>query len=208
MARYTGPVCRLCRREGVKLFLKGDRCYSSKCAFEKRSYPPGEHGQKRTKLTGYGLQLREKQKLKRIYGMSENQFRRYFEKADTMKGITGDNLIQLLERRLDNIVFRMGFARTRREARIFVRHNHVLVNEKKVNIPSFLVKEGDVIEIREKTKETEFMKDILASTQRRSVPEYLEVDREAMKGTVKRLPQREEIILPVNEQLIVELYSK
>ncbi len=208
MARYTGPVCRLCRREGVKLFLKGDRCYSSKCAFEKRSYPPGEHGQKRTKLTGYGLQLREKQKLKRIYGMSENQFRRYFEKADTMKGITGDNLIQLLERRLDNIVFRMGFARTRREARIFVRHNHVLVNGKKVNIPSFLVKEGDVIEIREKTKETEFMKDILASTQRRSVPEYLEVDREAMKGTVKRLPQREEIILPVNEQLIVELYSK
>ncbi len=208
MARYTGPVCRLCRREGVKLFLKGDRCYSSKCAFEKRSYPPGEHGQKRTKLTGYGLQLREKQKLKRIYGMSENQFRRYFEKADTMKGITGDNLIQLLERRLDNIVFRMGFARTRREARIFVRHNHVLVNGKKVNIPSFLVKEGDVVEIKEKTKETEFMKDILASTQRRSVPEYLEVDREAMKGTVKRLPQREEIILPVNEQLIVELYSK
>ena len=208
MARYTGPVCRLCRREGVKLFLKGDRCYSSKCGLERRSYPPGEHGQKRTKLTGYGLQLREKQKLKRIYGMSENQFRRYFEKADKMKGITGDNLIILLERRLDNIVYRMGFARTRREARIFVRHNHVLVNGKKVNIPSFLVKEGDVIEVKERTKETEFMKDITASTQRRSIPEYLEVDRESLKGTVKRLPEREEIILPVNEQLIVELYSK
>ena len=208
MARYTGPVCRLCRREGVKLFLKGDRCYSSKCGLERRSYPPGEHGQKRTKLTGYGLQLREKQKLKRIYGMSENQFRRYFEKADKMKGITGDNLIILLERRLDNIVYRMGFARTRREARIFVRHNHVLVNGKKVNIPSFLVKEGDIVEVKEKTKESEFMKDILASTQRRSIPEFLEVDREALKGTVKRLPSREEIILPVNEQLIVELYSK
>ncbi len=208
MARYTGPVCRLCRREGVKLFLKGDRCYSSKCAFERRSYPPGEHGQKRAKLTGYGLQLREKQKLKRIYGMSENQFRRYFEKADKMKGITGDNLIILLERRLDNIVYRMGFARTRREARIFVRHNHVLVNGKKVNIPSFIVKEGDVIEVKEKIKDSELMKDILASTQRRSIPEYLEVDREALKGTVKRLPTREEIILPVNEQLIVELYSK
>ena len=208
MARYTGPVCRLCRREGVKLFLKGDRCYSSKCALERRAYPPGEHGQKRTKLTGYGLQLREKQKLKRIYGMSENQFRRYFEKADKMKGITGDNLIILLERRLDNIVYRMGFARTRKEARIFVRHNHILVNGKKVNIPSFIVKEGDTIEVKEKTKESEFMKDILASTQRRSIPEYLEVDREALRGTVKRLPSREEIILPVNEQLIVELYSK
>ena len=208
MARYTGPVCRLCRREGVKLFLKGDRCYSSKCGFERRSYPPGEHGQKRAKLTGYGLQLREKQKLKRIYGMSENQFRRYFEKADKMKGITGDSLIILLERRLDNIVYRMGFARTRREARIFVRHNHVLVNGRKVNIPSFLVKEGDIVEVKEKTKESEFMKDILASTQRRSIPEYLEVDREALKGTIKRLPSREEIILPVNEQLIVELYSK
>jgi len=208
LARYTGPVCRLCRREGVKLFLKGDRCYSSKCAFEKRSYPPGEHGQKRSKLTGYGLQLREKQKLKRIYGISENQFRRYFEKADKMKGITGDNLIILLERRLDNIIYKMGFARTRKEARIFVRHNHVLVNNRKVNIPSFIVKEGDVIEIKEKTKDSEFMKDILASSQRRSIPEYLEVDREALKGIVKRMPTREEIILPVNEQLIVELYSK
>ena len=208
MGRYIGPVCRLCRREGVKLFLKGDRCYSSKCALERRNYPPGEHGQKRTKLTGYGLQLREKQKLKRIYGVSENQFRIYFEKAAKMKGVTGDNLIILLERRLDNIVYRMGFARTRREARIFVRHNHVLVNGKKVNIPSFLVKENDVVEVKPKTKEKEFMKDILASTQRRSVPEYLEVDREALKGVVKRLPSRDEIILPVNEQLIVELYSK
>jgi len=208
LGRYIGPVCRLCRREGVKLFLKGDRCYSSKCALERRNYPPGEHGQKRTKLTGYGLQLREKQKLKRIYGVSENQFRIYFEKAAKMKGVTGDNLIILLERRLDNIVYRMGFARTRREARIFVRHNHVLVNGKKVNIPSFLVKENDVVEVKPKTKEKEFMKDILASTQRRSVPEYLEVDREALKGVVKRLPSRDEIILPVNEQLIVELYSK
>lgn len=208
MGRYIGPVCRLCRREGVKLFLKGDRCYSSKCAMERRNYPPGEHGQKRTKLTGYGQQLREKQKLKRIYGVSENQFRRYFEIANKMKGVTGDNLIVLLERRLDNIVYRMGFARSRREARIFVRHNHILVNGRKVNIPSFLVKENDVIEVKEKTKQSEFMKDILASTQRRSIPEYLEVDREALKGVVKRLPTREEIVLPVNEQLIVELYSK
>ena len=208
MGRYIGPVCRLCRREGVKLFLKGDRCYSSKCAMERRNYPPGEHGQKRTKLTGYGQQLREKQKLKRIYGVSENQFRRYFEIANKMKGVTGDNLIILLERRLDNIVYRMGFARSRREARIFVRHNHILVNGRKVNIPSFLVKENDVVEVKEKTKQSEFMKDILASTQRRSIPEYLEVDREALRGVVKRLPTREEIVLPVNEQLIVELYSK
>jgi len=208
LGRYIGPVCRLCRREGVKLFLKGDRCYSSKCAMERRNYPPGEHGQKRTKLTGYGQQLREKQKLKRIYGVSENQFRRYFEIANKMKGVTGDNLIILLERRLDNIVYRMGFARSRREARIFVRHNHILVNGRKVNIPSFLVKENDVVEVKEKTKQSEFMKDILASTQRRSIPEYLEVDREALRGVVKRLPTREEIVLPVNEQLIVELYSK
>ncbi len=208
MARYTGPVCKLCRREGVKLFLKGDRCFSDKCAFEKRNYPPGEHGQRNVKLTGYGLQLREKQKLKRIYGVAEKQFRNYFFKSDKMKGITGDNLIELLEKRLDSIVYKLGFASSRKEARVLIRQNHFLVNGRKVNIPSFIVKEGDVIQIKEKSRESSKIIETLEASQRRTIPEYLELDKENFRGIVKRLPKREEITLPVNEQLIVELYSK
>jgi len=208
LGRYVGPVCKLCRREGVKLFLKGDRCFSDKCGFEKRNYPPGEHGQRTVKLTGYGLQLREKQKLKRIYGVSEKQFRNYFYKADKMKGITGDNLIELLERRLDSVVYKLGLAASRREARILIRHNHFTVNGRKVNIPSFLVKEGDVIEVKEKSREKSKIIETIEASQRRTIPEYLELDRDNFRGVVKRLPKREEISLPVNEQLIVELYSK
>jgi len=208
LGRYTGPVCKLCRREGVKLFLKGDRCYSDKCALERRSYPPGEHGQRTVKLTGYGLQLREKQKLKRIYGVSEKQFRIYFAKADRMKGVTGDNLISLLERRLDNVVYKLGFAASRKEARLLVSHNHFLVNGRKVNIPSYLVKEGDVIELKENSKEKSKFVETIEASQRRTIPEYLEMDREGLKGIVKRLPKRDDVQLPVNEQLIVELYSK
>jgi len=208
LARYTGPVCKLCRREGVKLFLKGDRCFSDKCSFDKRNYPPGEHGQRNVKLTGYGMQLREKQKLKRIYGVREEQFRNYFYKADKMKGVTGDNLIELLERRLDSIVYKLGFACSRKEARILIRHNHFTVNGRKVNIPSFLVKAGDVIELKEKAREKQKFIENLEASQRRTIPEFLELDKENFKGIVKRLPKREEIVLPVNEQLIVELYSK
>ena len=208
MGRYIGPVCKLCRREGVKLFLKGDRCFSDKCTFERRNYPPGEHGQRNVKLTGYGMQLREKQKLKRIYGVREEQFRIYFAKADKMKGITGDNLIELLERRLDSIVYKLGFAASRREARILIRHNHFKVNGRKVNIPSFLVKAGDVIELKEKSREKQKFVENIEASHRRTIPEFLELDRENFKGIVKRLPKREEISLPVNEQLIVELYSK
>ena len=208
MGRYIGPVCKLCRREGVKLFLKGDRCFSDKCTFERRNYPPGEHGQRNVKLTGYGMQLREKQKLKRIYGVREEQFRIYFAKADKMKGITGDNLIELLERRLDSIVYKLGFAASRREARILIRHNHFKVNGRKVNIPSFLVKAGDVIELKEKSREKQKFIENIEASHRRTIPEFLELDRENFKGIVKRLPKREEISLPVNEQLIVELYSK
>ncbi len=208
MGRYVGPVCKLCRREGVKLFLKGDRCFSDKCGFEKRNYPPGEHGQRTVKLTGYGLQLREKQKLKRIYGVSEKQFRNYFYKADKMKGITGDNLIELLERRLDSVVYKLGLASSRKEARILIRHNHFTVNGRKVNIPSFLVKEGDVIEVKEKSREKSKIIETVEASQRRTIPEYLELDKDNFKGIVKRLPKREEVTLPVNEQLIVELYSK
>ncbi len=208
MARYTGPVCKLCRREGVKLYLKGDRCYSEKCAFERRNYPPGEHGQRNVKLSGYGMQLREKQKLKRIYGVAEEQFRNYFYKADKMKGVTGDNLIELLERRLDSVVYRLGFAMSRKEARILIRHNHFKVNGRKVNIPSFIVREGDVIELKEKSRETSKFIETIEASQRRTIPEYLDFDRENYKCVVNRLPKREEITLPINEQLIVELYSK
>jgi small subunit ribosomal protein S4 len=182
LARYRESACRLCRREGLKLFLKGDRCYSEKCAFERRSYAPGEHGQIRKKHSDYGVQLRAKQKLKRMYGLQEKQFRGYFEKADRQKGITGTNLLLFLERRLDNMVFRMGFANSRNEARQLVRHNHFLVSGKPVNIPSFLV--------------------------RRGVPPWLELDKENFKGTVKVLPVRDELTMPVQEQLVVELYSK
>ena len=208
MARYRGPVCRLCRREGVKLFLKGDRCYTDKCAMERRPYPPGQHGQMRRKKTEYALLLREKQKLKRIYGVLEKQFRRYFEEAERQKGVTGENLLILLERRLDNVIYRMGFANSRNQARQLVRHGHVLVNGKKVDIPSYLVDVGDEIAIREKSREIPFIKEAMESVSRRGIPSWLEVDPDNFKGKVKALTTREEIAIPVQEQLIDEFYSK
>lgn len=206
--RYTGPVCRLCRREGLKLFLKGVKCYSDKCPFDKRSYPPGQHGKKRTKLSEYGLRLREKQKCKRIYCVSEAQFVKYFEMATRMKGLTGENLIKLLERRLDNVVYRMGFAVSRRDARQLVSHGHVTVNGKVVDIPSYLVKPGDVIEIKASSKNLDRVEYAIQNSQSRVLPAWLEVDFEARRGVFKYIPERSEIQIPVNETLIVELYSK
>ena len=208
MARYTKTNCRLCRRENLKLFLKGERCYTEKCAFDRRNYPPGQHGQSRKKFSDYGTQLREKQKVKRIYGILENQFRNIFKEADRQKGITGETLLALLERRLDNVVYRLGFANSRDEARQLVRHNHFLINQSKVNIPSFLVKPGDVIEIREKSKKMVRVLEALEGVARRGVPQWLELDKDQMKGSMKGLPSREEITLPIQEKLIVELYSK
>lgn len=209
MARYTGAVCRQCRRENMKLFLKGDRCYTDKCAVERRNYAPGQHGQRRTKVSDYGTQLREKQRMKRTYGLQEKQFRSYFQKADRMKGVTGENLLVLLERRLDSMVYRLGFATSRNEARILVRHAHFKVNGRKVNIPSFLVRPGDVIELREKSQKVERINEALDGVMRRGVPSWVELDRQAFKGTVKALPVREEMTTPAfNERLIVELYSK
>lgn len=208
MARYRESVCRLCRREGLKLFLKGDRCYSEKCAFERRGYAPGEHGQMRKKHSDYGVQLRAKQKLKRMYGLLEKQFRGYFEKADRQKGITGTNLLLFLERRLDNMVFRMGFANSRTEARQLVRHNHFMVSGKPVNIPSYLVKVGDEIQVREGSRKVERILDAMESVARRGVPQWLELDKDNYKGILKILPTREELTMPVQEQLVVELYSK
>ena len=208
MARYTGPSCRLCRREGQKLFLKGDRCYGGKCALEKRAYAPGQHGQNRKKASNYGLQLREKQKAKRFYGLQETQFRNYFDKAARKPGMTGANLLIMLETRLDNTVFRMGFASSRKEARQLVTHGHFTVNGKKVNIPSYTVKAGDVIEIKEKKKSSQRYKDIMEMAGARLVPEWLESDKENLKGRVIELPKREAIDVPVDEMLIVELYSK
>jgi small subunit ribosomal protein S4 len=208
LARYRESACRLCRREGLKLFLKGDRCYSEKCAFERRGYAPGEHGQIRKKHSDYGVQLRAKQKLKRMYGLQEKQFRGYFEKADRQKGITGTNLLLFLERRLDNMVFRMGFANSRNEARQLVRHNHFLVSGKPVNIPSFLVKIGDDIQVREGSRKVERILEAVETVARRGVPPWLELDKENFKGSVKVLPVRDELTMPVQEQLVVELYSK
>ena len=208
MARYTEAVCKLCRREGQKLFLKGDRCYTQKCALECRGYAPGQHGQGRSKNSEYGLQLREKQKAKRYYGVLEKQFRGYYDLAERRPGQAGQNLLAILESRLDNVIFRLGFARTRQEARQIVDHKHVLVNGKQVNIPSYLVKAGDTIEIKEKVKSMQRYKDILEVTGGRLVPEWLDVDQEALKGTVKEVPARDAIDVPVNEMLIVELYSK
>ncbi|HSR53827.1 MAG TPA: 30S ribosomal protein S4 [Acidobacteriota bacterium] len=210
MARYSGPVCRLCRREGMKLFLKGQRCFTDKCAVEKRNFVPGEHGRtmRQRKLMGYGLQLREKQKVKRMYGVLERQFRRYFEKAAQMKGITGALLLQFLERRLDNTVFRMGFATSRNQARQWVRHGHILVNGRKTNIPSFLVDVGDEISIREKSRTNPFILSAVEAIGGRGVPPWLTVDSENFKGEVIDLPSRDEIQAPVEESLIVELYSK
>lgn len=209
MARYTGAVCRYCRREATKLFLKGDRCHTDKCAVERRNYAPGQHGQGRVKVSNYGIQLREKQKVKRSYGLLEGQFRAYFDKADRMKGITGENLLVLLERRLDSVVYRLGFATSRNEARQLVRHNHFLVNGRKVNIPSFLVRPGDVVELREKSRQVARINEALDGVMRRGVPSWLELDRAACKGILKTLPVREELTTPAfQEKLVVELYSK
>lgn len=208
MARYTGPSCRLCRRERLKLFLKGERCYSEKCAVDRREYPPGQHGQSRKKYSDYDVQLREKQKVKRIYGVMEQQFRGYFEEANRQKGITGENLLLILERRLDNMVYRMGFASSRNEARQLIRHNHFEVNGKRVNIPSYLMRAGDVIELKEKSRKIAKVQESLEGSSRRGVPRWLEVDKDNLKGKVVALPAREELTMPINEQIIVEFYSK
>jgi len=208
VARYTGAVCRQCRREGLKLFLKGERCYTDKCSIERRNYPPGEHGQARPKFSEYSIQLREKQKLRRIYGILEGQFRRYFEKADRTKGVTGETLLQLLERRLDNVVYRIGFATSRAEARQLVRHGHFLVSGKKVDVPSFLVRAGDVVSVREKSRSVARIKDALDLAQRRGTADWLDITPEAFSAIVKALPQRADLTLPINEKLVVELYSK
>jgi len=208
LARYTKSVCRLCRRENLKLFLKGERCYTEKCAIDRRNYPPGQHGQNRRKFSDYGAQLREKQKVKRLYGILENQFRNIFKEADRQKGITGEILLSLLERRLDNTVYRLGFANSRNEARQLVMHSHFLVNQTKVNIPSYLVKPGDVIQLREKSKKVVRILEALEGVARRGVPQWLELDKEQLKGSVKASPSREDITIPIQEKLIVELYSK
>ncbi len=199
----------MCRRENLKLFLKGERCYSDKCAFERRSFAPGQHGQNRfRKVSNYAIQLREKQKVKHMYGMLEGQFRQYFQKADRSKGVTGENLLVMLERRLDNTIYRLGFASSRSQARQLVRHNHFLLNQKKVNIPSYLVRPGDVITLKEKSRKNELIVDNLDGVARRGVPSWLELDAKAFQGTVKAMPNREEITMPIQEHLIVELYSK
>ena len=208
MARYTASVCRLCRREGMKLFLKGDRCFKDKCAIERRNYPPGQHGRRRSKLLGYGIQLREKQKVKRIYGLLERPFRLTFQRAERRKGITGANLLQELERRLDNVVYSLGFAASRAQARQLVRHGHVTVNGKKVTIPSFRVAKGNTIAIKEKSRTNEQIKASVDTARARGVPGWLDLQPESFSGTVLELPTREEIKLPIQEQLIVELYSK
>lgn len=209
MARYSGAVCRQCRRESAKLFLKGDRCYTDKCAVERRNYAPGQHGQRRTKVSDYGVQLREKQKVKRSYGLQEKQFRLYFDKADRMKGVTGENLLMLLERRLDSIVYRLGFSASRAQARTMVRHGHFVVNGRKVNIPSYQVRPADVVELREKSRQVTMFIESLDSVMRRGLPSWVELDRENFKGTIKALPVRDELTTPeFQEQLIVELYSK
>jgi len=208
VARYRASVCRLCRREGLKLFLKGERCYTDKCAIERRNYPPGQHGQGRVKFSEYSLQLREKQKLKRMYRLLEGQFRRLFEQADRTKGITGETLMILLERRLDNMIYRLGFANSRAEARQLVRHGHFLVNERKIDIPSALLKVGDVITVRERSHKVVRIQEALELSQRRGVPEWLEVDRPNFTGRIRALPARSDLTMPINEKLVVELYSK
>ena len=208
MARYLGPSCRLCRREGLQLYLKGDRCYTDKCAIERRHYPPGQHGQRRSKLSDYGSQLREKQKVKRIYGVLEKQFRGYFEKAERQKGVTGTNLLVLLERRLDNVVYRLGFANSRAQARLMVRHGLVTVNGGKVSIASFLVKKGDVIQVAEKSRNKPLIRDALEAVARRGLPAWVDLTKEETLGKIIMLPTREDITMPIQEHLIVELYSK
>jgi len=208
VARITGAVCRLCRREGMKLFLKGDRCFKEKCAFERRGYAPGQHGRRRSKVQGYGIQLREKQKVKRMYGVLERQFRNYFAKATRKKGITGANLLQMLELRLDNVVYRLGFASSRAMARQLVAHGHIVVDGGKVDIPASLVGPGSVVSLKEASRKNEAIKICLDTAKGRGVPSWLELDADRFQGTVKQSPSREEITLPIQEQLIVELYSK
>lgn len=208
MARYIGPACKLCRRENSKLFLKGDRCYTDKCAFDRRPYPPGVHGQRRNKPTEYGVRMREKQKVRRVYGILERQFRRYFASADRQKGVTGENLINSLERRLDSAVFRLGLSATRTDARQLVRHKHIQVNGKSVNIPSYLLKAGDKITLRDASKGLKRVQSGLETAGRREQPEWLEFDKGSLTGTVRSLPVREAVTLPIQEQLIVEFYSR
>ena len=208
MARYTDSVCRLCRREGTKLYLKGERCYTDKCAIERRNYPPGQHGQARPKFSEYALQLREKQKVKRMYGLLEGQFRRYFEMAERSRGVTGEMLLQFLERRLDNMVYRIGFATSRAEARQLVRHGHFLVNGRKVDIPSYLVRAGDVVTVRPKSRELACIQAAVTQAEQRGVPDWIELSKETMSSRVKALPTRAEVSEPINEKLVIELYSK
>ncbi len=210
MARYRGSLCRLCRRENLKLFLKGDRCYGDKCSFERRGYAPGDHGQTRDrrKHSDYGIQLREKQKLKRTFGLLEKQLRGYYNKADRQSGVTGTILLILLERRLDNIVYRMGFASSRGEARQLIKHNHFLVNDRKVNIPSYLISASDEVQVREKSRKMLRILDSMETVARRGIPQWLELDKDNFKGVVKMFPVREELTMPIQEQLVVELYSK
>jgi small subunit ribosomal protein S4 len=201
-------VCRLCRRENLKLFLKGERCYTDKCAIERRNYPPGQHGQGRPKFSEYSLQLREKQKVKRMYGLMENQFRRTFAEAARTKGITGETLLVLLERRLDNVAYRLGFASSRAEARLLVRHGHILVNGRRVNIPSFTVRVGDIVSVKDSSRQIARVLSAMEGAQRRGVPDWADIDRDACSGRIKILPSRNDITMPINEKLIVELYSK
>ena len=208
MARYTDAACRLCRREGTKLFLKGDRCFSAKCGIEKRAYPPGQHGQGRTRFSDYGVQLREKQKVKRMYGLLEKQFAQTMKQASRMKGRAGENLLVLLERRLDNVVFRMGFATSRAEARQLVKHGHFLVDGRKATIPSMRMKEGAKVSVKEKSQKVARIAGALDTLEGRSVPQWIEIDKESFEGTVKAMPVREDITMPIQEQLIVELYSR
>lgn len=208
MARYTGPACKLCRREGKKLFLKGDRCYTSKCAIDRRSYAPGQHGQNRKKISGYGMQLRAKQSARRYYGISESQFHKYFLMADRKAGVTGTNLLQICESRLDNVVYEAGFASSRAQARQFVNHAHFTVNGKKVDIPSYLLSAGDVVAVRERSKSTDEFKGIVEANGSRPVPVWMDKNADAMEVKIIRAPEREEIATPVEEHLIVEFYSK
>ncbi|NLY40718.1 MAG: 30S ribosomal protein S4 [Desulfovibrionales bacterium] len=208
MARYTGPKCRICRREGTKLFLKGDRCYTDKCAFDRRAYAPGDHGKARKKPSDYAVQLREKQKVRRMYGILEGQFHRYFEEADRRKGVTGSVLLGLLETRLDNVAYKLGFANSRNQARQMVRHGIFQLNGKRVNVPSIALKAGDVLEVHNRSKKNLVITESLELVARRGVPAWLEVDPANLRGSVKALPTREDITFPITEQLIVELYSK
>ncbi len=208
MARYTGSVCRLCRRENLKLFLKGERCYTDKCAIERRNYPPGQHGQARPKFSEYSIQLREKQKVKRMYGLMENQFHRTFTKAARSRGITGETLLVLLEQRLDNVAYRLGFASSRAEARTLVRQGHILVNGRRINIPSYSVRVGDVVAVKEQSRQLARVLTAMEGVQRRGVPDWAEMDRDTCSGRIKILPSRSDVTMPINEKLIVELYSK